>query len=346
MDKRTRTVVVQATLMILLILGFALLVVQLSGVFLLVFGAVVIAAMIRALAGPIQRLGLGETVSVLVSLLIILLVLGGTGWLFGSQIAQQLDVVAGRLPEGIKAVQSTLATLPFGDQIANMRPSGGDIGSRLMSWTTTAVGGLFNFIVVIIGAIYLALAPYDHVEGFARMFPQRSRDKVEEALNATGRALHQFLIGQLITMVIIGIFVTVGLWIVGVPAPIALGLICALLNFIPNFGAFIAAVPGVLLGFTVSPDTALYAVIVYVVAQQIEGNIITPIVQKRAVQLPPVLLIFGLLAFGVLFGTLGLLLGAPLTVVAYTLVMVLYSRDTLGDDVAVPGAAAEAKADA
>lgn len=321
-----------------LIAGLALVAAQLASVFMLLFGAIVVATLVHALAKPLAKVGIPHTLGVLVAVLLIMIVFGTLGWLFNVQIKQQLDEVARSLPSGLTALRGQLATLPFGEQLSSMSIGGAEIAGRIMSAATTTFGVIANTIVVLIAGIYLAISPNKYVEGVATLFPPAQRPRVTEALAATGRAIGKFLGGQFITMVVDGMLAGVGLWLIGVPAPIALGLILAICNFVPTFGPLIGAVPGVLLALTVGPQTALYALLVYLAVQQTEGNLLSPLIQQRAVALPPVLLLFGLLGFGVLFGPLGVVFGAPATVALYTLVTVLYVRDTLGDQVSVPGA--------
>jgi predicted PurR-regulated permease PerM len=138
-------------------------------------------------------------------------------------------------------------------------------------------------------------------------------------------------------MVVVGLLTGIGLWLIGVPSALALGLLAGLLEFIPFAGPIIAAIPAVLLAMVVGPEVALWTVALYVGIQQIEGNVLQPLLQQYAVELPPVVLIFSLLGFGMLFGTLGIILAAPLTVVSYVLVKRLYVQEALGTATPIPG---------
>lgn len=341
MDANLRGIVTRSALIVLLLIGLGMIAAQLASVFLLVFAAVVLAVLIRALAGPIQRLGVPETGSVLLAVATIAGALALVGWLLGAQIGAQLGDIAGRLPSGTGELRRRLATVPIiGGQLATGEIGGG-VAGRVAGFASTAAGVVADLAVVVIGGIYLAVAPHDYAGGVARLFPADNRERVRRALAATGRALHKFLLGQLLSMTVVGTVTGLGLWLVGVPAPLALGLITGVLNFIPTFGPFLAAVPGVLLGLSDGPQTALYAGAIYLVVQQLEGNLLTPIIQKRAVSLPPALLIFALLGFGALFGPLGIVVAAPLTVALYVLVTTLYVQDALGDEVRTPGAPKE-----
>lgn len=89
------------------------------------------------------------------------------------------------------------------------------------------------------------------------------------------------------------------------PLALTLGLLAGVLNFIPNFGPLIAAVPAVLIALTISPQTALYVGLLYIAVQSIDGYVLTPFVNRRSVELPPVLTIFAQVLLGVLVGSLG-----------------------------------------
>jgi predicted PurR-regulated permease PerM len=121
------------------------------------------------------------------------------------------------------------------------------------------------------------------------------------------------------------------------PSALVLGLLAGLLEFIPFAGPIIAAVPAVLLALVVGPDMALWVAGLYLVVQQLEGNLLSPLIQQYAVDLPGVVLLFSLIGFGILFGTLGVVLAAPLAVVTLVLVKRLYVIETLDTATPIPG---------
>jgi predicted PurR-regulated permease PerM len=125
-------------------------------------------------------------------------------------------------------------------------------------------------------------------------------------------------------MLAVGVFTALGLWMVGVPLAIPLGILSGVLDFVPVVGPLIAAVPGLLIAFAHDPHLALMAALVYSVVQFVEGHLVLPIAQRWAVALPPALTLVGIVAFGTLLGPMGLLFAMPLLVVAVTLVDKLY----------------------
>jgi predicted PurR-regulated permease PerM len=159
---------------------------------------------------------------------------------------------------------------------------------------------------------------------------------VGESLDASGHALKLWLGGQLLAMAAIGVLTGIGLWLLGVPVAPGLALVSALLDFVPIIGPIVSAVPAVLLAFTVGPEVALATLGLYLVVQQVESNVLQPLIQQRGVDLPPALLLFSLSGIGALFGGVGVLLAAPLTVVLYVLVKCLYVREALETEARVP----------
>jgi predicted PurR-regulated permease PerM len=151
------------------------------------------------------------------------------------------------------------------------------------------------------------------------------------------RALRLWLKGQAIAMVVVGLLTGLGLWALGMPSALTLGLLAGVLEFIPFAGPIIAAVPAILLALAVSPELALWVTLLYVAIQQFEGNLLTPLVQQYAVDLPGAVLLFSLIGFGTLFGTLGVILAAPLAVVTMVLVKRLYVIETLDTPTPIPG---------
>ena len=154
--------------------------------------------------------------------------------------------------------------------------------------------------------------------------PPAHRPTAEHLLGVVGQVLQRWLVGQLVVMVTIGVLTGIGLWLMGIEAAFALGLMGGLLCFIPFVGAILAAVPATLVALTQGPIYAASVICMYVGVHFIEGNFITPMVQAEATSFPPVLAILSTVAFSVLFGPLGVLLAAPLTLLLMAAVEVLY----------------------
>lgn len=308
---------------------------KLRDVLLIAFGALVFAVAFRTAAAPLhRRLHLREGWSVAIVVVLFVAGLVGLSWLFGRQIAQQLQGLTERVPRAIEEVRAWLESQPAGafvlSRISGLTEEGG--AQPLASVQKVAAIGfatIGHLVVMFFGGVFMAANPALYLDGFVRLFPQNYRDTLHDALLASGGALRKWLVGQLVSMTCVGLLTGIGLRVVGAPLPLVLGIIAGLLNFIPILGPVIAFGPGVLVALTDSPQTAAYAALVYFIVQELEGHAITPLAQRWAVKLPPAYGLVAVLSFAMLFGFFGVLFGIPLAVVVMCLVRKLYIEDGL-----------------
>lgn len=340
-DANSDALFVRRLLWAVLVLAIALLIWDLRFIVVLAFGAVLLGVLWHAAAKSLHRhlripegLGLAVTVAAVVAFAI------GMLFLFGSEIASQAEAIAAALPDALDQVRSTARNLGVGgwvdqqtERLTGAFAEGGSLGGMLM----TIGNGLTDFIVVVVGSVFLAARPNLYRTGLIKLVPAAKRDKAAATLDDMERALCLWFKGRLVAMIGVGFLTGLGLWLIGVPSFLALGVLAGLLEIIPFFGPILAAVPGILLALLVSPTHALFATALYFVIQQAEGNLITPIIQQHAVELPPALLLFSLLVFAFLFGVVGVLLAAPLTVVFYILIKKLYVQEALDTPTPIPG---------
>lgn len=297
------------------------------------FGGVVIGTVLRAAALPLSRAtGWSQRASLVAVVLTLIVVFGLLCWLFGRQAALQFAEMRERLPAAAAKFQAWIAESQLGrviiDSVKQMSTQGGPL-SGLSSAFGAAVGGVGNLILILFAGIYLAADPPMYRDGALRLLPPSRRRQVGRALDDAGAALHRWLVAQIIVMVAVGTMTGVGLALLGVPLALSLGLLAGLLEFVPVVGPIVATIPGVLLAFAKGPQTALYALLLYIAVQQIESNILTPLIQRWAVALPPVVALLAIVACGLLFGVLGVIFATPMAVVAMALVKHLYVEDTL-----------------
>lgn len=213
--------------------------------------------------------------------------------------------------------------------------------SRLWEWVGSygypVVNAIFGVILVTIAGVFLALQPETYRRGAVKLFPPTQHERVGETMTYMGRSLRYWLIGQLIAMAIVGLLVGLGTWAIGLPAPFALGLFAALVEFVPVVGPIVGAAPAVLLAFGEGGTMVLWTVLLFVAIQQVESNMISPLVQERMVDLPPAALLLAVLVFGGVFGILGVIFAAPLAVVTFVAVQKLWVRDALHETTKVTG---------
>jgi predicted PurR-regulated permease PerM len=310
---------------------------MLRDVLLIAFGAIVFAVAIRTIARPIyQHTRISERWAV--ALVIVLLVVGAIGlsWLFGRQIAQQMQGLEERIPRAIAEVRAWLENQAAGkfvlSRLSGMSDdaaNGGNALAGLQKFAAISAATIGHAVLMFFGGVFMAADPKLYLDGFVRLFPVGYRPKLHDGLVSAGDALRQWLLGQLVAMACVGVLTGVGLRIVGAPLPLVLGIMAGMLNFIPILGPVLAFGPGVLVALTDSPHTALYAAIVYLVVQQLEGHAITPLAQRWAVKLPPAFGMLAVVSFALLFGVFGVLFGVPLAVVVMRLVQKLYIENGL-----------------
>jgi predicted PurR-regulated permease PerM len=313
-------------------------------VLLLLFVGVLFAALLRGISNWLARKsGMGEQVSLAIVLCSLLLLTFTFGKYLVPQIVVQVDLLATQIPEATESVTNWMGEREWGRWIltkasrpAEVAPSSAEVLSRVTGVISSTVTGILSVLIVIIVSFYLALSPALYTSGLLRLVPMNHRERAREIMGALGLTLRFWLLGQFSAMTVVGVLTWLGLWLLDVPLAFSLGVLAGLLDFIPNFGPWIAAIPAVLIAFAQSPETALYVAILYLVVQHIEGFLLTPLIQQKTVSLPPVLTIAAQLALGILAGPLGLLLATPLLAVTFVLVQMLYVEDTLGDELDTP----------
>ena len=323
------------------VIGIALLLWSLRELFMLVFGAVLVSVILNIIAQPLrERLRLPGWAALLASVLVVAAVFVVAFWTFGAQVIRQADALREMIPNAWQAVQGRLDSWGLGEPVREWTAglgSGGGVVANLGNVAMTVGNGIADTLLVLVGGIYLAAQPELYRVGMLKLVPERGRALAAQALDSSGRALKLWLLGRLVSMVTVGFLTWLGLTIIGVPSALALGLIAGLLEFVPFIGPVISAVPAVLLALAESPQMALWTLLHFLAIQQFEGNVLEPLVQQRAVDLPPALLLFALVAGGLIFGASGVVLAAPLTVVLYVLVKRLYVQEALNTATPLPG---------
>lgn len=296
-----------------------------QGVILLVFAAVVVAVVLHALADALGKvIPMPTGVSLLVAGLLILLVLGGSGMLFGREVSTQLGQLGETLPRAWQNFVVWAGPERVEGVVDDFAPDGTSLASVVQVVLAALTDALSGLVVAVLGGIYIAINPRTYRKGAIALLPQRARGRVDTASRKTGKALRNWLLAQLISMTATFVVVYIGLTLIGVPSALALAILAGLFEFVPLLGPVLGAIPAVLIALASGLDTALWTVGFFIVWQQIEGNAVSPLAMKFAVEIPPAVTLFCLLIFGALFGLPGLLLGGPLTVVVWMAVKTLW----------------------
>lgn len=329
----TAALVAAGVVLALLLLWYAV------DVLLIVFGGVLLSILLRGFAHLLHRLtGLGRVWSLAVVILTLVVIMGAVGWLLAGRIASQTGEMAERLPQAAQNLSARIEQYGWGRRLLAQMPTASELlrgrGTLLQRVTGIAsgvLGALVNVLLVVVIGLYFAFQPHLYAGGLIRLFPFQRRQRAREVLSTLDESLWRWLVGRLALMCINGALTAIALWLLGVPLALTLGVLTGALNFIPNFGPLIAAAPAVLVAFTQSPQQAFYVALLFIAVQTLDGYVMTPMVDRRSVELPPVLTISAQVLLGLLLGTVGVLLASPLTATALILVRELYIKDTLGD---------------
>lgn len=314
-------------------------------VLLLTFAGILLAIFLRSLSqGVCLYTPLGEGWALAVVVLGLVALLGVGGWLLAPQVAEQGDRLIERLPRAVQQIKEQAEQYQWSRRLfaqapapEEMVPENADVLTGAIGVFSTTLGALANVVIILFVGLFLAIEPRLYTDGLLRLIPMGKRARAREVLHAVGGALQWWLVGKVVAMLVIGVLTALGLWLLGVELALTLGLLAALLTFIPNLGPVLALVPAVLLALMHSPTRALYVTLLYLAIQTVESYVLTPLVQRRTVSLSPALTITAQVALGVLLGGLGLVLATPLTILLLVLIQMLYIEDTLGDSVKVPG---------
>jgi predicted PurR-regulated permease PerM len=184
-------------------------------------------------------------------------------------------------------------------------------------------------VIVIFFAVFLAAQPGVYVEGLLRLIPVRKRQRAREVLGSLSVVLQRWLVGQSALMLMMGILTFAGLSLLKVPLALPLALLSGILYFVPYVGAITAAVPALLIGLSVSAQMAAYVALLFVGIHAVEGYLVEPLVQNKAVYLPPALILFSQVLLALLAGPLGLAVATPLAAALVVAVKMLYVEDVL-----------------
>ena len=323
---------------VLFILGLAAVVLA-ADALLLIFACILFSILLYKLSALLhQRTGIKRNIALVIVVLLLTAIFGLGGWAMAPQISEQSGQLAKEIPAAVERLQGEVAQHPVLKRVVAELPPPEDIVKQMGSLVPNAglffsgvIGALGNIVIIIFVGIYFAASPGVYTGGFIRLVPQQKRGRAREVMQEMGDNLSSWLVGKAVSMLIVGVTTAIGLSMLGVPLALILGVIAGLLDFIPYLGPIMAGIPAVLLALSISPDLALYALLLFAAINMLEGYVLQPMIEAKAIELPPALVIVMQLIFGTLFGFAGVALATPLAAVLSVLVKMLYIEDILGD---------------
>ncbi|MEP7049700.1 MAG: AI-2E family transporter [Pseudomonadota bacterium] len=296
--------------------GIALVVLT-ARILLVLFAGVLFALALRAVATfAAKHLRVPYKAAVAASVLLLVAVTVGGGYLTLPALAAQVSQVAKSLPDGVQRVSQTLH-VPLGkpeDWLGSAEKS----VLRVVGAVGTSFEVLGGFVVLFFVGVYGAADPESYAKILLWFAPSSKKRTVRRVLEVSAGNLQRWLLGRLVAMLFVGLTSGIAFAVLKVPLALPLAVLAGLLTFVEYIGAFASAVPPILLALTESPSRALWVAAVFGVLHVIEGYILTPLLAKTAVRFPPATTLASQALLSALLGPLGLTFATPLLVVIVT----------------------------
>jgi predicted PurR-regulated permease PerM len=252
-------------------------------------------------------------------------------------ISEETEALATQLGKSIQELMHWLERTAGGRFLVGQMSSleevsgNGDLWQRIAGVFSTTLGAVTALGIILIVGVFLAYSPGMYQSGFVHLIPPSHRERAIEVMTEIGTTLRWWLVGQMISMTVLAVSTWIMLTLFDVPLALILALITGMLTFVPYLGPLIALVPILLLAFLQSPVLALYVFIFYMGIQNMEANVLMPIIFHKTVHIPPALGVICQILFGSLFGFLGFILAIPLMAVLLQFIKMVYVEDVLGD---------------
>lgn len=324
----------------ILILGLVCFLFLIRDVLVILFLAIVVVSAVQPFVNKLEKRRVPRVVSAIGLFAIFFLVFGFLIYLIVPTVSGELKEFGEKVPTYFKGVEIFLGNV---SQVAENYHFEKDLQqfidttsskiaesiTGMFSNTLQVFSGFLKFIVVVSLSFYM-LVKKDGTKGFLQsMIPKKNLAYAEDLVERIQSKIGRWLIGQLTLILIIIILDYLVLTALGVPFALVIALIGGLLEIIPYIGPIIAIIPAVLAALTISPLTALFVVIAYVIIQQIENHILTPLIMKTAVGLNPVIIILVLLIGGTIAGIPGVILAVPFATAADLVIGDLINKKNL-----------------
>lgn len=301
---------------------------QIKQVLLLLFTAIVLATSLNILVKNFQKRGIKRISAVFLAMFLLIVVAVGCMWIVVPPFIDQFQTLGRLVPLGIERLDSWLDLLSerLDPRVISFLPNAVELNRQLQPLIRQFLGGgltifynslsvLLSILLLLAITLMLLADPTPYRQGFKRLFPAFYRRRVEEILSLCTEGLEGWLVGILFNMAVIAVLSFVGLLILGIPLALSQALLAGVLTFIPNLGPTLSVLSPMAIALIEAPWKAVAVLILYIIIQQVESNILTPIVMAQQVSLLPALTLLSQLFFASFFGFLGLFLSLPLTVV-------------------------------
>ncbi len=305
--------------------------------------SVVIAAAVNPLARWLNRLRIPRVPAVLLIYLCAFGLIAGLLPFFIAPALSELVNLLSTLPSRLESLpvaaglsdwfNSFSDNLPLNNLPADLRESVAGISSNLLQAASAIFGGFFSFILIVVLSFYLAVQP-NGIENFLRILAPLGQERyVVDLWRRAEKKIGFWMQGQLLLGLLVGIIVYLGLTILGVRYALVLAMLAAIFELIPIFGPVLAAVPAAAIAFSENLTLGFLVIGLYVIIQQFENHLLSPLVVKKMVGVPAIVAILALIIGGQLAGFLGIIVSVPLAAVALEILADLEKRRPEGERV-------------
>ena len=309
-------------------------------IFLLLFAGLIAAVLLTVLTHWLQeKLRLRRSLALSLAVASIAISLGLIIWVRGAALVQQLNDLQVDLPNAVHEVLMRLEAQSWGrwllSHFANQEHLSGGLSyaaTRIGGVVVTTASTVVGLFVVVAVSLYVAAEPDSYLRVLHFVTPLAYQAKLDECLAGATQMLRSWLFAKVISMVSIGTFIALGLWALQIPLAGTLGFIAALLTFVPNLGPVVSVLPAAALAFAISPTKGVLTTLLFCTAHLLEGNLVTPLLERKIVTLPPGLTLAAQLILASTCGAIGVVLAAPLIAAVLGILQVLHPESSSKND--------------
>ncbi|WP_419759906.1 AI-2E family transporter [Acidisoma sp.] len=305
---------------------------------LLVFLAVLLAVSLRGASDVVAKHSPLSPRWAMAMIMILVLVATIGFWMWvGPELVRQGQDLVNALTNEVGQLASRYGQTQWGQTLIQKIKGSESVAARslaapAMTVASSAIGAIAGLFVLIVTMIYFAGNPGLYLKGLVTLLPKERRARTHDVFDKVGHVLRWWFVGQLIDMAVVGVLTVVGLALIGMPMPLALGMLAAILTFVPYFGAILAAIPALAIALGQGLHMTILTAVVFAICHVVEGYVVSPLVQDRMVRLPPALLILSMTFIGSLFGPMGVIMATPMAAAGLVLVSEFYVVDVLKDE--------------
>ncbi|WP_087677521.1 AI-2E family transporter [Garciella nitratireducens] len=287
--------------------------------------SIIFAYLLNPIVNFLETRKINRSLSILLTYLTLISIFIVIGWTIIPAIVDETKNLIHDLPYYTEQVEkfllmirkSTQAQLPviFNNFIENSINSIEDsIINKIKSISYIVVNffsGILNIVMIPVVTYYFLKDKEYFKKIMIELMPKKWRIKILEIAKDSDRVIGGFVRGKIIVAIFVGVFTALGLYLLNINYAVIIGVVTGIIDIIPYFGPVIAAIPAIIIAFFQHPIKAIWVIILFIIVQQIEGDVIGPKVIGSSVGLHPVAIIFSLLIGGTFFGVIGMILAVP-----------------------------------